>query len=265
MVEHPSDSCTISITFLAKEMRNAGCSTYAIQKVIASVGGLTDEQARLVVEGRLVLSEKSSPAQALPSSEVAGKASTQSSTQPPTATPNEVAAKNVKKAWAIELDMAKLFAGLGEAQKKRDWQQSKEILERMIEIETDDFRKARHYSLLAVIAKEHFPDPSQCAEFWDIALDLDPNFVSCFEHIVKFFTEMKDWKRLERSYRKMLHRISIVPKSEALQLVLWQGLGQIHQHRFGDLVAAKECCKMAMRLDPSNKQLQQWFRQLPLA
>ena len=40
------------------------------------------------------------------------------------------------------------------------------------------------------------------------ALDLDVSQLKPFEAINKLLTQMKDWKNLERAFRKMLHRVS---------------------------------------------------------
>ena len=49
-------------------------------------------------------------------------------------------------------------------------------------------------------------DQDRAVELFNEALDLNPSFLEAFERINKILTAQKDWKQLERAFRKMLHR-----------------------------------------------------------
>ena len=69
-------------------------------------------------------------------------------------------------------------------------------------------------------------------ELFNEALDLKPDFLEAFERIVKVLTKDKNWKQLERSYRKMLHRIAGKGNHD-LEHNLWHQLGIIYRDRMG--------------------------------
>ncbi len=49
-------------------------------------------------------------------------------------------------------------------------------------------------------------DQDRAVELFNEALDLNPSYLEAFERINKILTAQKDWKQLERAFRKMLHR-----------------------------------------------------------
>ena len=60
-------------------------------------------------------------------------------------------------------------------------------------------------------------------------------------------TPTKDWKTLERNYRKMLKRL---PSSgmDGLQLKLWDDLGEIYRSRLNDFKSAAAAFEIAAKL-----------------
>ena len=51
-------------------------------------------------------------------------------------------------------------------------------------------------------------DQDRAVELFNEALDLNPSYLEAFERINKILTAQKDWKQLERAFRKMLHRVA---------------------------------------------------------
>ena len=63
----------------------------------------------------------------------------------------------------------------------------------------------------------------------------------------------KDWKQLERAFRKMLRRMSTANASNPdLEFNLWHNLGLIYRDRLKDMNSAIEAFKMATRFKPDE-------------
>ena len=63
----------------------------------------------------------------------------------------------------------------------------------------------------------------------------------------------KDWKALERAFRKMLRRMSTANVSNPdLEFNLWHNLGLIYRDRLKDMASAIEAFKMATRFKPDE-------------
>jgi hypothetical protein len=60
------------------------------------------------------------------------------------------------------------------------------------------------------------------------ALDNNPDHLKAFEAIDRLLTQKKDWKELERNYRKMLKRVAGQGKND-IELNLWHFLGEIYR------------------------------------
>ena len=61
----------------------------------------------------------------------------------------------------------------------------------------------------ASIMRDELKDADGALARFDQALDLDPTgMLKAFEAINKILTQKKDWKALERAFRKMLHRVT---------------------------------------------------------
>jgi len=85
------------------------------------------------------------------------------------------------------------------------------------------------------------------------SLDLNPTFLEAFERINKILTSQKDWKALERAFRKMLRRLSGANAGNPdLEFNLWHNLGLIYRDRLSDMNSAIEAFKMATRYKPDE-------------
>jgi hypothetical protein len=64
-------------------------------------------------------------------------------------------------------------------------------------------------------------------------------------------TQRKDWKALERAYRKMINRLP-GDADPALRMMLWTNLAEIYRSRFNDFRAAAKAFEVAATADPGN-------------
>src|SRR4030095_5175173 len=99
------------------------------------------------------------------------------------------------------------------------------------------------------IYRDKLEDPDRAVELFNEALDLNPGYLEAFERINKVLTQQKNWKQLERSYRKMIHRIA--GKGDAdLEHTLWHQLGLIYRDRLTQTEEAIEAFQMAATIKP---------------
>jgi hypothetical protein len=131
------------------------------------------------------------------------------------------------------------------------WSEAIDAIERICEIEDRAEAKAKYTYTIGVILRDKLEDEDAALERFNQALDFDSTQLKAFEAINKLLNNRKDWKALERAYRKMLHRI-INQGNTDLEHNLWHTLGIIYRDRQRNFDAAAEAFKMATRLKPED-------------
>ena len=131
------------------------------------------------------------------------------------------------------------------------WLQAVEIIERVATLEKNTQKVAKYHYSIALVYRDKIKEPLQAIDHFNIALDGDATQLKAFEAIDRILTSQKDWKALERNYRKMLHRITGQGKVE-IEVNLWHFLGEIYRSRMGNFAAAADAFRAASRLDPDN-------------
>ncbi len=134
------------------------------------------------------------------------------------------------------------------------WEPAIAIIERVSELDPRNEAKSKYAYTVGVILRDELKDAERALERFNMALDLDPEgMLKSFEAINKLLTQQKDWKQLERAFRKMLHRVS-GKGDTALEFNLWHNLGVIYRDRQKNVEASAEAFAMASRLQPDNMQ-----------
>ena len=133
----------------------------------------------------------------------------------------------------------------------KQWPKAVDVLKRIAGFEDDVTRKARYYNSIAVIYQSEVKDYDSAIEYFNSALDVDVDILKNFEAIEKILTLQKDWKSLEKNYRRMLHRIAGKDRKQ-LEETLLHNLGEIYRTRMKNFEAAAEVFKMAAAMDPGN-------------
>jgi tetratricopeptide (TPR) repeat protein len=146
-------------------------------------------------------------------------------------------------------------------QRTGQWSNMVETLQRIAELEQQPERKSRYLFTMAQLYRDKLDDQMRAVELFNEALDLNPGYLDAFERINKILTGLRDWKQLERAYRKMLHRVAGKGNTD-LEFTLWHALGLIYRDRLEDANAAIETFKMASRIKPDNVQEHQILAQL---
>jgi tetratricopeptide (TPR) repeat protein len=137
-------------------------------------------------------------------------------------------------------------------QSTAQWEPTIEIIDRIATLEPRAEAKAKYAYTVGVITRDELKDAAAALERFNQALDFDPGgMLKAFEAINKLLTQQKDWRELERAFRKMLHRVA--GKGEpGLEFNLWHNLGVIYRDRQKNYEAAAEAFAMASRLQPEN-------------
>ena len=135
--------------------------------------------------------------------------------------------------------------------KNKDWEEAVRIIERIVEIEKNPMRRSRYNYTSAVLLRDEIKAHDEAIERFNAVLDDDPTFLKAFQAIDAMVTKSKDWKTLERSYRKMLKRLP-ADEQTPLKITLWSNLAEIYRTRLRDYKAAAAAFEVAAKLDPEN-------------
>ncbi|MBI2894767.1 MAG: tetratricopeptide repeat protein [Deltaproteobacteria bacterium] len=135
----------------------------------------------------------------------------------------------------------------------KQWKKAVEVLTRITSLEKDSTKLAKYFYTIAAIHRDEIKDIDAAIAAFNQALDHNYEHLKAFEAIDRILTQKKDWKELERNYRKMLHRIAGKGKTD-VEVNLWHFLGEIYRTRMGQFEPAAEAFRMAARLDPANAQ-----------
>ncbi len=138
-------------------------------------------------------------------------------------------------------------------QSTENWAKMIDTLQTIAEAEKDPGRKSKFLYTMAQLYRDKEGDQDKAVELFGDALDLNPQYLEAFERINKILTGKKDWKALERAFRKMLRRMSTANVSNPdLEFNLWHNLGLIYRDRLKDVPSAIEAFKMATRFKPDE-------------
>jgi lipopolysaccharide biosynthesis regulator YciM len=93
-------------------------------------------------------------------------------------------------------------------QATENWAKMIDTIQTIAETEKDPIRKSKFLYTMAQLYRDKENNQDRAVELFNEALDLNPAFLEAFERINKILTGQKDWKQLERAFRKMLRRLS---------------------------------------------------------
>ena len=137
-------------------------------------------------------------------------------------------------------------------QQVENWQKMIDTIQSISDLEKDPVRKSKFIYTMAQIYRDKENDQDKAVELFNAALDLNPTFLEAFERINKILTGQKEWKQLERAFRKMLKRLGSNTENGELAYNLWHNLGIIYRDRLHDMQSAIEAFKMATHYKPDE-------------
>ncbi len=135
-------------------------------------------------------------------------------------------------------------------------EQWKKVAKNMIllaEMESDPNVRSKIWYAVGGVFREYIKSLDDAVDYYNRALDDDPNNLKAFQHTDEILTKKKDWKLQERNYRKMIKRVmEKQPENHGLLTNLWHFLGEIYRTRLKDFKAAMGAFETAIALDPSG-------------
>ncbi|HEX6239251.1 MAG TPA: tetratricopeptide repeat protein [Polyangiales bacterium] len=138
-------------------------------------------------------------------------------------------------------------------QETKQWKEAVEIIDRVADLDPRPLARAKYAYTVGVILRDELKDVENALARFNTSLDLDVTQLKPFEAINKLLTQLKDWKGLERAFRKMLHRLMASPNPDKeLQFNLWHNLGVIYRDRLKQMDAAAQAFKLASELRPED-------------
>ncbi|HEY3354028.1 MAG TPA: tetratricopeptide repeat protein, partial [Polyangia bacterium] len=150
----------------------------------------------------------------------------------------------------------------------KQWKKAVEIMMRIAGLEKDPARRSKYYYTAAVVQRDEIKALDDALELYNKALDDNPDLLKAFEAVDRLCTQKKDWKTLERNYRKMIKRMpqeKSTPEKEGLKIMLWHNLGEIHRTRLHDYQSAAAAFEVAASMQPDNLQRHEILAELYLA
>ncbi|MDI1437538.1 tetratricopeptide repeat protein, partial [Polyangium sorediatum] len=126
------------------------------------------------------------------------------------------------------------------------WAELCDVFRKLEAAEPTAERKARYLYQLALVHVDRLDQTDRALELLDEALDKNPSLVEAFDQVVAIHEGRADWKKIERAYRKMLHRHAGT-EDTSLKHRLWFKLAEIYRDLFDNPGAAVEAFRMALR------------------
>ncbi len=172
----------------------------------------------------------------------------------------EEAARAYVQALEIEpKSVAVLRKLLGAFRTLGRWREAIGVLERLVDLEDDRVRRANLYYTMGIIARDEVESPQRAVNYFEKALDENPEMLKAFEAIDRIMTDARAWKDLERAYRRMLHRVTEnelnLPQARRndLNFLLWTSLGEVYRSRLGEPRGAVEAFETALAIRPDDE------------
>ncbi|MEE9384726.1 MAG: tetratricopeptide repeat protein [Nannocystaceae bacterium] len=164
------------------------------------------------------------------------------------------AADAYSEALALEPnDFALLHTMLDLYTTAKDWENAIRMLDHIVDIEADATRRSRYNYTAAVLLRDETGAHDEAIDRFNKVLDDDPSMLKAFQALDRMVTKTRDWKTLERAYRKMLKRLPEKGERE-LKLALWANLGEVYRSRLRDYKSAAAAFEVALQYEPKNVQ-----------
>jgi tetratricopeptide (TPR) repeat protein len=149
----------------------------------------------------------------------------------------------------------------------KQWKKAVEVMLRVAALEKDAARRSKYYYTAAIVQRDEVKALDDALELFNQALDDNPDLLKAFEAVDRLCTQKKDWKTLERNYRRMIKRMpqeQSTPEKEGLKVTLWHNLGEIYRTRLHDFSSASAAFEVAASMQPDNLQRHEILAELYL-
>jgi tetratricopeptide (TPR) repeat protein len=143
----------------------------------------------------------------------------------------------------------------------KQWKKAIGVIDKFIEMESDPKIRYKYSYAAATVYRDELKALDESIEYFNRTLDDNWEHLKAFEAIDKLCTQKRDWKTLERNYRKMIKRVS-KEENPGLVTMLWHGLGEIYRSRMRNYESAIAAFDVAAQLEPGNIQRHQILAEL---
>lgn len=125
------------------------------------------------------------------------------------------------------------------------------LLERFVEADDDDRRRAQTLYTLGVLVRDHTTDARKALGWFDQSLDLDPERLEAFSAIEEITARLNDANAQVEAYQRMIQRIK-GGKKTTLEYKLFLNLGKIFLNALRDPEKAVTALEQASSLRPDD-------------
>lgn len=131
------------------------------------------------------------------------------------------------------------------------------VLERIIEREDNPERRANLHYTAGVLYRDHVNSFEEALRHFEEALDSDRELLKAFEAIDRLLTQHRQWKELERAYRRMIKRFAEdeVERHRPILILLWGALAEVYRSRLGHVESAINAYQFLRNLKPDDEQI----------
>ena len=139
----------------------------------------------------------------------------------------------------------------------KQWTEAITLLDRLCELESGPERLAKFNYTIGVIYRDELNQDLQAVTYFNRTLDANINELKAFEAIDRILTAMKDWRELERNYRKMIKRVYDLDEGQFddTKFLLWYGLAEIYRTRLTEWDSAISAFQQASSLRPKDPRM----------
>jgi|GEM_PF-3926979 len=125
------------------------------------------------------------------------------------------------------------------------------LLERFVEADDDDRRRAQTLYTLGVLVRDHTTEARKAVGWFDQSLDLDPERLEAFSAIEEITARLNDANAQVEAYQRMIQRIKGARKT-TLEYKLFLNLGKIFLNALRDPEKAVIALEQASSLRPDD-------------
>ncbi|UCD84758.1 MAG: tetratricopeptide repeat protein [Deltaproteobacteria bacterium] len=130
------------------------------------------------------------------------------------------------------------------------WDESRDKLQKLIELEKDPEKLVRHYLTLGKVAEQGFEDLDQAMQWYEEALKLDPTNMPTLEAVGIIYAKKEQWEKLITNYEQV---IKLIPRDKAADTVpLYLKMGEVYSDKLPNLEKAIAQYNNVIRLDSGH-------------
>ncbi|PIE05510.1 MAG: hypothetical protein CSA75_04370, partial [Sorangium cellulosum] len=135
----------------------------------------------------------------------------------------------------------------------KNWERVNQLLKRLSELEENPSVRAKYFFSMGQVYESFLKDPYEATTAYAKCIDTDPSRMVAFDHLVQLLRSQKEWRKVEREYRKMLRRLEHhTPQQQGECYRLNKELGELYEREIGTPAAAMEQYRKALQHNPTS-------------